>query len=283
MPLAVQLSLLLFASAYWAFSFLAHRSSKRLGSTNIQAVSGAKGREKSLTESYFYAPLHFRLEFPLRLTWILLMATVLVVGYLVVFVMANYPELVGLLIIQAWLIYTQFDSIEAYLLGRSLGRASMKQLGPGDLEQMRWVVDILRSSRLVFLLLGSIMFSLSFVIDQVTLILLVLLAFYAGIVYRISDIFAASPHIQVVTVFMAFIAVILLLAWLGRKIIREVFRFLSLNTKSATSLARPPHEEGGVNPFHESSAQRPRPATSSPDSGAGVQDIESRQESQQSC
>ncbi len=229
MPLAVQLSLLLFALAYWAFSFLAHRGSKRLGSTNAQAeVSGAKSRERSLTESYFHASRRFRLELPLVLTLILLMATIVVVGSLAVAAMGTHLELVGLLIIQAYLIYTQLDSIEAYLLGRFLGRASMKQLGPRDLEQMRWVVDTLSSSRLVFLLLGSIMFSLSFVTNQVVLILQVLLAFYAGIVYGISDIFAnVSPLVQVITVFVAFTAGILLLAWLGTKIIREVSRWWS--------------------------------------------------------
>jgi hypothetical protein len=205
-----------FALAYWIASFVMTMSSKGLSSTIARAEAGEAGSRVG-SGAYFYQQLRFRYNPGAPKAIIIALLSVAVVGFFVVYVVMNSLAIVVLVAVQGYIVYASVDSFEALFFSRFLARAPKEQVGRWELKEARWAVNELNQGRLAFLLLGSVMFLLSFVASQLIAVIEVLIAYYVAAVLAVSNIVPLPAGASVVLVVVIYVISGLGIVWLGRK------------------------------------------------------------------
>lgn len=215
--------------SYMLLSFMMQREVRRLRTQLTDAETNeANKREAAYGEQYFRQSLRPTVVPPLALVWALLLIAITALGFVVVQTVPRYAVLLLFLAFQAYFVYTRFDSVEAMLFSRFISRATVEQVGRWDVEQMRWSVGELIGGRLAFFLVGLVVFFLSFVTDQLILVIEGLITVYVGFVYLVSsEVASVSPLLSVVVVVAVSAGGLVLLILTGARIIAIVRRLLS--------------------------------------------------------
>lgn len=211
---ALQYLFLAFALAYWIVSFVMTMGARGL-TDDIASLEADDARERAGSGSYFYRNLNFRYNPGVPKGMLIALLSVAATGFFVVYVVVNSLVIVGLVVVQGYLVYANSDSIEAFLFSRFLAGAPRAEVGRWELEQARWASKELDRGRTAFLLLGTAMFLLSFATSQLVTLVEALIAYYTGAVYSTSSIVPAPFSIVLVAVIYVLTSTGIL--WLGRR------------------------------------------------------------------
>ncbi len=185
----IEVPLELFGVAFCVISYLMLDGRRRLAKVAGEAeLSGARSREHFASRKYLDSVSH-RVVLDLGSGMLVTLALVGIVGFVVVYYLALQPLILPVVVVEAYAVFTQVDSVEAMFFARFLRMAGASNLGRDDLEWVSWTERKLRRGAVAFLALGVATLLLSLVTGQLVSALNTAVEYYVQFLYGIGDAF----------------------------------------------------------------------------------------------
>ena len=187
----IEAPLVFFGAAFCVVSFLMLRGRRRLARIAEEAeLNGSRSRE-SFASGKYLDPVSHRAVLGLASGTLITLAMVGATGFAAVYYLALQPLILLVVVVGAYAVFTQMDSVEAMFLARFLWKVGVHSLGRNDLEWISWADRRLRIGTWSFFALGAATLLLSLVTGQLVAALNTAVGYYARFLYGIGD--AVSP------------------------------------------------------------------------------------------
>jgi len=220
----IEVPLALFGTACCVVSYLMLDGRRRLAKVAEDAeLSDARSREHFVSWKYLDSVSH-RIVLDPGSGMLITLVLVGILGLVAVYYLALQPLILPVIVVEAYAVFTQMDSVEAMFYARFLRTAGAQNLGRDDFEWVSWADRSLKRGMVAFLALGAATLLLSLVTAQLVEVLNTTVEYYAHFLYGIGDALDPISRVLGVTAMVLVVAGTCLIPGIVIQISRKVHR-----------------------------------------------------------